>query len=138
MYELKHVVDFIFKNKEDYHKLSDKDKEDMFFIVNRKFARALPQHSFFFNKKDIDKASAMDLWYYYFIKKRVQGVPTWYWGKKLEPIKKNNIPYSKNEIDFLTKFYDITLEDIEYLVKYHPNEVEEEVKKFRKFNKSHD
>ena len=65
MYDLKHVVDFIFKDKENYEKLSDKDKEDMFFIINRKFSRGLPQHSFFFNKKHIDKSSAMDMWYYF-------------------------------------------------------------------------
>lgn len=136
MYDLKHVVDFIFKDKENYEKLSDKDKEDMFFIINRKFSRGLPQHSFFFNKKHIDKSSAMDMWYYFFIKKRVQGIPQWYWSKKQEPIKKINIPYKKNEIEFLIKFHDITIDDIEYLVKYYPEQIDEEVKKYRKFNKN--
>lgn len=135
MYDFTHIVDFIFKNKSEYHKLSDDDKNKFFFIINRKFSRAFPQHSQFVNKKDMDKASALDIWYYFFIKKRIQGVPGWYWGKKKEPVVKLH-NYKKNEIEFLVKFYDITESDIDYLVKYHPDKVEEEVKKYRKFNKT--
>ena len=138
MYDFTHIVDFIFKNKEDYKKLSDEDKDKFFFIINRKFARAYPQHSQFFNKKDINKASAMDLWYYYFIKKRVQGIPSWYWTKKSQVKKESTIKYSANEVDFLINFYDINEDDIKYLIKYHPNEIDEEVKKYRKFNKNGD
>lgn len=138
MYDLTHISKFIFQDKDEYNKLSDEEKDKFFFIINRKLARMFPYHSQFVNKyKDMDKASALDIWYYFFIKKRIRGVPGWYWGtKKKSVVKEHN--YKKIEIDFLTKFYDITESDIEYLVKYHPNEVEEEVKKFRKFNKTND
>lgn len=137
MYDFTHIVDFIFKNKDNYEKLSDDDKEKFFFIINRKFTRGFPLHSQFFNKKYIDKSSALDMWYYFFIKKRVQGVPSWYWSKKQEPIKKpSTVKYSKIEIEFLIKYFEITEDDIEYLMKYHPEQIDEEVKKFRKFNKT--
>ena len=50
-YDLKHITDFIFTNKSEYENLSHKDKEDFFFIINRKFARKYPKHAKFLNKK---------------------------------------------------------------------------------------
>ena len=58
MYDLTHISKMLFENKEEYKKLSDKDKSDFFFIINRKCARVFPQHSQFVNRhKDMDKAS---------------------------------------------------------------------------------
>lgn len=136
MLELKHVVDFIFIYKDNYKKLSDEDKKKFFFIINRKFARQFPYHAQFFNKKSMDESSALDLWYYFFIKKRIFGTPKWYWFKLSTTKKKKQTKYKIEEIDFLKNFYDIKDDDIEYLIKYHPNEIEEEIKKYRKFNKN--
>ena len=133
MYDFTHIIDFIFKDKEGYKKLSDEDKEKFFFIINRKFARAFPKHAQYFNNKNIDKASALDIWYNFFIKKRAQGIPTWYWFK--QTIKKEKFPYNNEEVEFLTNFYSITKKDLNFLIEYFPIDVEEEIKKFKKFNK---
>ena len=136
MYDIKHIVDFIFKNKDDYKKLSDEDKKKFFFIINRKLARLYPYHAQYVNKKGINEASALDIWYYFFIKKRVMGTPKWYWFKLSSTKKEKQTKYKIDEINFLKEFYDIKDEDIEYLIKYHPSEIEEEIKKYRKFNKN--
>ena len=134
MYDFTHIVDFIFKKKEEYKKLSNEDKEKFFFIINRKFARGYPQNAQFFNDKSIDKASAMDIWYHFFIKKRVQGIPSWYWTPKKEKEKEKSVA-TKSDIEFLMSFYDIKERDVYFLIKNYPDEVTEELKKYHKFEK---
>ena len=131
MYDFTHIVDFIFKKKEEYRKLSDEDKEKNFFIINRKFARGFPTHAQFFNNKSIDKSSALDVWYQFFIKKRTTDIPSWYWFKQANKKEKSLI--TKDDVQFLMKFYDIKERDINFLLEYYPEEVLEEVKKYHKF-----
>lgn len=133
MYDFMHVVDFIFKKKEEYKKLSNEDKDDTFFIINRKFARGYPQNAQFFNNKSIDKSSAMDLWYHFFIKKRVQGIPSWYWFK--QTTKKEKSIATKADVEFLMSYYDIKERDVHFLIKNYSEDVTEELKKYHKFEK---
>jgi hypothetical protein len=105
MYDFTHIVDFIFKKKEEYRKLSADEKEKNFFIINRKFARGFPTHAQFFNNKSIDKSTALDVWYQFFIKKRTTDIPSWYWFK--QSVKKEKSLITKDDTEFLMKFYDI-------------------------------
>ncbi len=131
MYDWTHVVDFIFKKKDDYKNLSDEDKEKAFFMINRKFARAYPSHAQFFNNKSINRASSVDIWYHFFIKKRVQGTPDWYWFK--QTTKKEKSIATKDDVQFLMNLYDIREYDIDFLIKHYPEDVIEELKKYHKF-----
>lgn len=133
-YEFTHIVDFIFKNKEKYELLTDEDKEKNFFIINRKFAREYPIHAEFFNKKNSNKATALDIWFAFFYKKRTIDTPKWYWftKKKTETV---SAIIKKEEIKYFMDFYDITEDDVMYLIKNHTEEIKEEIKKLRKFNK---
>ena len=132
-YDLRHIGDFIFKYKDKYKDLSDEDKEKFFFIMNRKFARRYPKHAQFFNYKNMDKSSALDVWYHFFIKQRTMDIPSWYWfklsGKKEKSILK------KEEVEFFLEFYDLKRDDLNFLIEHHSEELTDEVKKFRKFNK---
>ncbi len=132
-YDLRHIGDFIFKQKDKYKDLSDEDKEKFFFIMNRKFARRFPKHAQFFNDKGMNKSSALDVWYHFFIKQRTTGIPSWYWfklsGKKEKSILK------KEEEEFFLEYYDLRHEDLNFLINFYPDELKEEVKKFKKFNK---
>jgi len=133
MVDLTHITKFIFEDKSDYKKLTDEDKEKFFFIINRKLARAYPKNAQYFNIKGADKASAMDIWYQFFIKKRTIGIPDWYWGKKKEA--KEKAIATKDEIQYLMNFYDIKERDVDFLIQYYPDDVTEELKKYRKFEK---
>jgi len=133
-YEFTHVVDFIFKNRDKYNNLTDEDKERNFFIINRKFARQYPIHANFFNKKGNDKATALDIWFSFFYKKRINGIPQWYWYKKAKGKSISKI-IKKDEINYLMEFYDITEDDVLYLVDNYTTEIKEEIRKYRKFNK---
>ena len=131
MYDFTHIVDMVFKKKNEYKKLSDEDKEKNFFIINRKLARGFPTHAQFFNNKSIDKSNALDVWYQFFIKKRTTDIPSWYWFKQTTKREKSII--SKDDVQFLMNFYDIEERDVDFLIKYYPEDVLEEVKKYHKF-----
>jgi hypothetical protein len=133
MIDFTHVIDFIFKNKEDYKKLSDEDKERTFFMVNRKLARRFPEHAKLLNTKDTDKSTALDIWYSYFIKIRANGIPDWYWFKQKTLKKKSFL--SGEEREFFINYFDISEEDLDFLILHFKEDLEEEVKKYRKFNK---
>lgn len=132
MYDFTHIVDFIFKNKNEYKKLSNEDKEKFFFIINRKFARVFPLHAQLFNDKSIDKSNALDIWYHFFIKKGVKGIPGWYWVPKKSSKKEKSIA-TKKEVEYLMNFYDIKENDVEFLIEHYKEDVIEELKKYRKF-----
>ena len=132
-YDLRHIGDFIFKQKDKYKDLTDEDKEKFFFIVNRKFARKFPRHAQFFNNKNMDKSSALDVWYHFFIKQRTMDIPQWYWFKLSG--KKEKSLLKKEEIEFFLEFYQIKRDDLDFLTRYYPEELAIEVKKFKKFNK---
>lgn len=134
MYEMKHVVDFILKDKQNFKNLSDEDKEKFFFIINRKFARKFPRHSQFFNTKGIDKASAIDIWYSFFIKERTINIPDWYWFKQVSN-KKIKSSLKTEEMEYIKNIFNLTDNDVLYIEKNHPEELKEEIVKFKKFNK---
>ena len=76
----------IFQNKRDWRLVDDMTKDQIFFIFNRYMAKYYPKQSNLFNKKGIDKISAIDVWYQ-FLKSQVR-VPTWFWRgptKKKDP-----------------------------------------------------
>jgi len=132
-YDIRHIGDFIFKQKDQYKNLSDEDKEKFFFIMNRKFARKYPKHAQFFNNKVMDKSSALDIWYHFFIKQRTLDIPSWYWFKLTK--KKEPEMLKKEEVEFLMEFYELKKEDVEFLINNYSEEVKEEIKKFKKFGK---
>jgi len=134
MYEFKHVTDFIFKKKSEYKKLSDEDKEKTFFMVNRKLARGMPYFAEFLNKKSMNRATSMDIWFNYFVKKRFVDVPKWFYFKLGGKTKKKS-SLKPDEREFLMNILDIEERDIVFLLEYYPDDVKAELKKFRKFNK---
>jgi hypothetical protein len=132
-YDLRDIGNFIFTQKSEYKKLNDEDKEKFFFIMNRKFARRYPKQSQFLNEKSIDKASALDIWYNFFTKHNITSIPDWYWFK-LSGIGEKRI-LKKEEEEFFLEFYELKKHDLVFLMRYFPTELEEEVEKFRRFNK---
>jgi hypothetical protein len=132
--DYKNVIKFIFSDKDSYQKLSDEDKENTFFMVNRKLARGLPKYAQYFNQKNTDKASAMDVWFNFFIKKRTTGIPEWYWTKKKEDNKEKRL-LTEEEIKFIMEIYQIKRKDVEFLENHFKEDLIEEIKKIRKLNK---
>ena len=126
------VADCIFSKKNQYQQITDNEKIDSFYKINQKFACAYPKHAHFLNSKFIDKSSAIDIWFNYFLKKEYS-TPSWYWtnveygkktskkinDKKLQIFRKYNPEFNDTEIDFLIKYYEQDiLDEVEKLSKF--------------------
>jgi hypothetical protein len=133
-YDFIKTVDAIFKTKSEYKNIPDEDKEYNFFIINRKFASKYIKQAKFLNSKNIDKVMAMDLWFLFFKNQNV--IPGWYWqsksNKKEEKVKVKKISNSDLKM-ILDNNENLTQNDLEFLIKYYPTDVQNEIKKLNKF-----
>ena len=124
------LANIIFKDKDKYHFVSDEEKETNFFVLNRKFAIQYLKQAQFFNNKNIDKASAIDLWYQIFYK-ITNGTPQWWWKTKQKPKIKSDI--SNVDLKLIKKFYDLSDKDIDFLINFYNEKLKEDIKRIKKF-----
>jgi hypothetical protein len=120
------VSKVLFSNKENWKYLSVKQKEDFFFICNRFFSKKYPDYSYLLNKKNINKESALDTWYYFMYNEKY---PKWFWSKSED--KKNKLEDNKFIKDFCIK-NDLKEDDFYLLEKLYPSQIEEEIKYYKK------
>lgn len=128
MAELIDVANAMFRNKSDWEKITDEDKEKYFFIFNRYFSKMYPEKSQLLNLKNINKITSMDLWYHFMLKKPY---PKWFWSKSEKP--KSVI--SDKDIKLLVRKLNIKVLDVEYLIENHFEFVEEELKYYKEVEK---
>lgn len=129
MANLKEVADAMFYKKNLWDKISDEDKEINFFIFNRYFSKKYPGRSFKFNSKDIDKVSAMNIWFY-FMKNKTY--PRWFWSKSN---KKEKDKITKADFKLLEQKLRIKEIDLSYLIKHHFDFIKEELKHWKAVEK---
>jgi len=126
MAELIDVANAMFRNKKNWKNITDLDKEKYFFIFNRYFSKKYPTKSQILNNKNIDKSSALDLWYYFMLDK---GYPDWFWSKSPK-FEKSDI----SDIDFKLLFLKLGLnkeQDLIYLLEKYPDIIQEELKFYK-------
>lgn len=128
MAELIDIANAMFKNKSDWSKIKDEDKEKFFFIFNRYFAKKYPDKSQLLNLKTIDKVSALNLWYNFMLDKPY---PNWFWSKG-ESSEKPKI--SEKDFQLLLRKLKIKDVDLHYLVDKHFDFVKEELSYYKKLN----
>lgn len=124
--DFKTIVDTIFIHKDRYRRLTNEDKESMFFIFNRYMSKQYPAQAQFFNKREIDKASAMDIWFNFLIKET--RVPYWFWRGKTKKIS----PKTK-DWKIVYDFYegDLSVDDILLFEELYPNDLKDEIKRVK-------
>jgi hypothetical protein len=128
MAELIDVANAMFRNKTEWVKITDDDKEKNFFIFNRYFCKKYPDKAQLLNLKNIDKVSSMNLWYYFMLNK---SYPNWFWSKseKEKPI----LP--PKDIKLLLRKLKIKDIDLYYLIDNHLEFIEEELKYYKSLEK---
>lgn len=126
--EFTNVVDFIFKNKNQYSQLTDDEKRKFFFIINRKFGVKYIKQAQFFNSKYLDKESCMDIWFRFF--GNSVGIPGWYWAKSKKSNKKSKI--SGPDRKLLLENTSLNNEDIDFMIEHYLDDVQYEVKKLKR------
>jgi len=126
------LANIIFKDKDKYKYVSDEEKESNFFMLNRKYAIKYLKQAQFFNNKNVDKPSAIDIWYQVFYK-TTNGTPQWWW--KTKQAAKEKSEFINADIKLVKEYYDITDNDIKFLIKYYNEKLKEDIKRLKKFSK---
>ena len=97
MAELIDVANAMFRDKKNWNKIKDEDKDKFFFIFNRFFSKKYPTKSQLLNNKNVDKSTSLDLWYYFMLDKPY---PNWFWSKSPK-FEKTDIPDSDFKLLFI-------------------------------------
>ena len=125
------VGDALFKNKDDWFNISDETKSLALFVFNQRLSKYYPKQAQLLNNKNVNKASAMDAWFYLLLKTRY--IPT-LWSRS-KGIKKEKELISKKDKEFLKTKLDIHEDDLEYLITNHLDEVLDELKWYKEQEK---
>ena len=123
------VTNALFKDKSNWNRISDDEKEKNFFIINRFMSKKFPEKSKLLNDKLINKVSAMDTWFIFMLS---QPYPTWFWSKSET---KKDKKFTEEEILYISKEFDIELKDIPIILKYYYQSIEDEIVFFRNSKK---
>ena len=129
MAELIDVFNAMLKNKKDWVKITDEDKEKFSFIFNRYFSKKYTEQAAFMNLKGIDKVLVMDLWYKFML---TQPFPRWFWSKS-DKVDKPKI--TEKELKILTIKLKVKPDDINYLIDKHPEFIKDELDYYKKLEK---
>jgi len=127
------IINIIFLNKKKYKIISDKDKNDAFYIINKKFSIKYPKIAKFFNNKNIDKASSIDMWFFHF--KNINYIPNWYWLKTpFKKDKKNKL--SGSDTKKIIEEFDLSDDEFNFLYDNYKDEIEFELKLIKRWEKN--
>ena len=124
------ITNCMFKNRENWKWVTDDQKEEFSFIVNRLFSKMYPEYSEICNIKNIDSVSVMNLWFYF---QDGKNYPQWFWSKS-QKTEKTEI----SEKDFKLLMVKLNInkeEDLIYLIDHFPEIIKEELKWFNSKNK---
>jgi len=121
----------MFQNRKDWVHVTDDQKSEFFFIFNRFFSKKYPDLAQKMNDKMQDKVLGMDMWFLFM---EGEPYPKWFWSK-LEK-SKTDMPITEKESDLLVRKFGIKFEELEILLKFHLDEVMEELKYIRNSEKT--
>lgn len=126
------LANIIFKDKGKYEFISDEEKESCFFKLYRKFAIKELKIAQFFNNKNVDKASVIDIFYQIFYK-TTNGTPDWWW--KTNQTKKSKLDLATADIKLIKDYYELTDNDMKFLTTFYNDKMREDIKRIKKFKK---
>lgn len=124
------VFNAMFKERENWIFLTDKQKNTYFFIINRNLSKKYPEKAQLLNLKTIDKVAAMDLWYYFMLDKPY---PKWFWSKSEKKGDKPKV--TEKDFKLLIKKLKIKEKDLIYLIENHFDWIKEELKYYKDLEK---
>jgi hypothetical protein len=122
------ITNAMFKDKKNWIWVSDDQKNEFFFIINRLLAKRFPEKSQLLNLKSIDKVAGLDLWFHFM---KDKPYPNWIWSKT----EKEKGPIVDSDYKLLLHNLKIKDIDLDYLIEYHFDFVKEELNYFKKLEK---
>ena len=120
----------MFRDRKNWRYVTDQQKNDYFFIINRYMSKKYPKESLLLNNKMIDKVSAMDTWFLFM---NNNPYPKWFWSKSLSD--KSDSDFSKNDILLLLEKFSLKEEELTILMKFHPDVVKDELSYYKSIQK---
>jgi hypothetical protein len=124
------LSNIMFRNKEQWVNVTNEDKEQFFFIFNRYFTKRFPEMAQLLNSKNIDKIQGMDLWFNFM---KDKPYPKWFWSKSQNLKSKDSSFLS--EYSKVQERFELKDDEMEILVKYHSEELQEELDYIKKIEK---
>jgi NACalpha-BTF3-like transcription factor len=122
------ITNVIFKERNKWEYITDLQKEEFAFIINRFFAKIYPIHSQLLNHKSQDKVSLLNTWFYF---QDGKPYPQKFWSKS--KVSKEDEVISNEDIKLLMDKLDINKkEDVVFLKNNWPEIIEEELKWFKR------
>lgn len=120
------VANWLFRTKKV--ELTDEDKVKFGWIFNRFLAKRYPLQAAKLNHKNQNPIITLDLWRAF-----LEGQPygNWIWDKTTK-IKEN---LKKDEVEYLCRVWDLNPRDIKFLEERFPDEIDEELKYWKKQQK---
>ena len=139
------ISKIIFENKSKYSIISDNDKENAYYMINKKLSlcknknnKSLNSVSSFFNHKSkwnnvymIDRISAVDLWF--LMLKNHTGTPYEWFSKSpfTKPEKKGkSIP--KLDKEMIMEYENLSESEYDFLLENYRDELEYKIKLFKR------
>ena len=122
------VTNAMFKDKKNWNWVSDNQKNDFFFIINRLLAKRFSEKAQLLNLKSIDKVSGLDLWYHFM---KDKPYPSWIWSKS----EKEKGPVADSDYKLLLSKLKIKDIDLDYLIENNFDFIKEELNYFKKLEK---
>ena len=119
------IVKCLFSNRKDWIYVTDEQKEEYFFIVNRFLSKKYPEKSQLLNIKSINKVSSMNIWFHFM---KGEPYPTFFWSKSPK------IEKELSDADFKLLFSKLGLnkrEDLNFLINKYPDLIKEELKFYK-------
>ena len=121
-------------DKNKYKLISDEEKESCFFMLNRKYALFNIKKAQFFNNKNVNRPSALDVWYQIFYS-TTNRTPKWWWDTSQKSKPKIKSEFSTIDIKLIKEYYDIKDNDVKFLIKFYSDKLKEDIKRLKKFKK---
>lgn len=129
MANLSEIANAMFRYRNKWSEISDKDKELNAFIFTRYFSKMYPETASKLNNKTSDKVVAMNLWYSFMNDKPYPG---WFWKGPT----KSKTELSNKDFRLLMDRLKIDKEgDLKMLMKWYPDMIQEELKYYKKKEK---
>jgi len=122
------ITNAMFKDRQNWKWVSNEQKEEFFFIINRLLSKRFAEKAQLLNHKNINKAVGLDLWFQ-FLKK--SPYPSWIWSKS----EKVSQHISEQDYMLLLTHLQIKDSDLDYLIQNHPDFINDGLKYYKKLEK---
>jgi hypothetical protein len=131
--DLYNITKVIFKNRGSWRSVTEDQKNEFFFIINRYLAKKYPEYSLKMNSKGQDKVIGLDIIYNLFGE---LPYPDWFWASKGGNKDINGDKLTKSEREFLIKKWELGGDfDLDWIIKKNPELVKDEIKNLKNKNK---